>query len=234
MPSRQTLTKLGEVVASLRERPPTWTYEELPRWVKVSGGGYLLGDFKYDARNKGHYEIESALSVIRNVETNVGWNEQRAALHQLIDELIDDPRPDRLRDAIPTLNYDEVGVIKLLQAGLDRRDPDRWTVRKTHWNILISRNRRRRIELSDDDRGGLAQPLGLGERGYGRTAPTSVSACVLTTIGENTPIDAGAGSRRSRDTTTPTRGSLAAGFRPARFTPTACESPPRRRARPCQ
>ena len=160
MPSRETLAKLRDIVGTLRAQPPTWTYADLPQWARVAGGPYLMMDVSGDQRQE-HYEIESALREVRETEMHVEWNERRALLDRQVNDMIAELSAERLHQAIPTLRCYEIDLVKLLQAGIDRREPDRWAVRKSRRDILITRRGRRGIALSPEEQADLAQLLGL-------------------------------------------------------------------------
>jgi hypothetical protein len=163
IPSREILAKLEAIVADLRSNPPAWRYADSPEWVKVSGSYYLYADME-GGRKTEHYEIESALHVIRDAEMRVGWSERTEALHRRVDALIADPDTSPLREAIPELEYDSDAVLKLLQTGLDKRQPDRWKVTKERGGFLIRPKSRKRGELSSADRRDLAHVLGREEQ----------------------------------------------------------------------
>ncbi|MGO7904929.1 restriction endonuclease [Rhizobium leguminosarum] len=161
--SRETLTNLESVVANLRAQPPTWSYKDLPDWVRVSGGHFLFADLKIDGRDGEHVEIASALTVIQKLKMQLGWKERKEALHRFVDDLIKDSDSCRLHDAIATLEYDSEAVVKLLQAGLEMRDPNKWKVHKGRWGILIVPRGKKRAECSLEERRDLARLLRLEE-----------------------------------------------------------------------
>ncbi len=167
--SPDAIARLEKLIAEKRAQPRTWAFNDLPQWVKVSGpfSLSLLSFCDVDSMDwADHPEIMAAETVIREIETQLGGNARYRTLHRLTDELVSDPDHSRLRNAIPTLDYDKGAVIKILQAGLERRDPKKWRVKRSRRGISIRpRARSANLTLARSE---LAVLLNLEERDLDR------------------------------------------------------------------
>lgn len=157
--TRANLSYLEGVVARLQVNPPSWTFDDLPHWARISNG-YFIAALAGSGEN---LETAQAQSAVNSLKMEVASEERRQSVRDSFQELITDGDIDRIRDAIPDLSFAEDAVVKLLQAGLDKRDPGRWRVRATSRDIRIAPRKRAKLSPGSPEFGELAQLLALDE-----------------------------------------------------------------------